>query len=64
VTGAEAPIDKLLAEAPLQIRGIQVDGDSEFESVFEAECQARGLERFVLPPKRPDLNDCVECAQS
>ncbi len=32
--------------------------------MFEDECQARGLELFVLPPKRPDLNDCVERAQS
>jgi hypothetical protein len=32
--------------------------------VFEAECQARGLELFVLPPKRPDLNGCAERAQS
>ena len=36
----------------------------EFKSVFEVECQARGLELFVLPPKRPDLNGCVERAQS
>src|ERR1700724_2374772 len=48
------------AEAPFAVRGIQVDGGAEFKSVFEAECQARGLELFVLPPKRPDLNGCVE----
>src|ERR1700724_3947979 len=52
------------AEAPFAVRGIQVDGGAEFKSVFEAECQARGLELFVLPPKRPDLNGCVERAQS
>jgi hypothetical protein len=46
------------------IRGIQVDGGAEFKSVFEAECQARGLELFVLPPKWPDLNGGVERAQS
>lgn len=63
-TSAKALLDKLLTEAPFQIRGIQVDGGSEFKSVFEAECQARGLELFVLPPKRPDLNGCVERAQS
>jgi hypothetical protein len=42
----------------------RVEGGAEFKSVFEAECQARGLELFVLPPKRPDLNGCVERAQS
>jgi hypothetical protein len=31
---------------------------------FEDERQKRGLELFVLPPKRPDLNGCVEGAQS
>ncbi len=53
-----------MREAPFPVRGIQVDGGSEFKSVFEAECQARGLEFFVLPPKSPDLNGCVERAQS
>jgi putative transposase len=63
-TSAKSLIDKLLIEAPFSIRGIQVDGGAEFKSVFEAECQTRGLELFVLPPKRPDLNGCVERAQS
>ena len=63
-TSAKALLDKLIAETPFPIRGIQVDGGAEFKSVFEAECQARGLELFVLPPKRPDLNGCVERAQS
>jgi len=61
---AKALLDKLVAEAPFVVRGIQVDGGSEFRSVFETECQARGLELCVLPPKRPDLNGCVERAQS
>ncbi|HET6376426.1 MAG TPA: integrase core domain-containing protein [Methylocella sp.] len=61
---AKSLLDKLIAEAPFVISGIQVDGGAEFKSVFEAECQARGLELFVLPPKRPDLNGCVERAQS
>ncbi len=63
-TSAKSLLDKLLIEAPFPIRGIQVDGGAEFKSVFEAECQARGLELLVLPPKRPDLNGCVERAQS
>ncbi len=61
---AKALLDKLLREAPFPIRGIQVDGGSEFKSVFEQECEKRGLELFILPPNRPDLNGCVEPAQS
>jgi transposase InsO family protein len=61
---AKGLLDKLIAEAPFVIRGIQADGGSEFTSIFETECQARGLELFVLPPKRPDLTGCVERAQS
>jgi transposase InsO family protein len=53
-----------LREAPFRLRGIQVDDGAEFKWVFEAECQARGLEPLVLPPKRRDLNGCVERAQS
>ena len=61
---AKSLLDKLLSEAPFAIRGIQVDGGGEFKSLFEKECEKRGLELFVLPPKRPDLNGCVERAQS
>ncbi len=61
-TSAKALLDKLLAEAPFQIRCIQVDGGAEFKAVFKPECQARGLELFVLPPKRPDVNGRVERA--
>jgi transposase InsO family protein len=61
---ASALLDKLIAEAPFPIRGIQVDGGSEFRAEFETLCKTRGLELFVLPPKRPDLNGCVERAQS
>jgi putative transposase len=61
---AKALLDKLVAEAPFPIRCIQVDGGSEFKAEFEDECRARQLDLFVLPPKRPDLNGCVERAQS
>jgi putative transposase len=61
---AAALIDKLIGEAPFPVRGIQVDGGSEFMAEFETACQARKLELLVLPPKRPDLNGCVERAQS
>ena len=61
---AKAMLDKLIAEAPFPVRGLQVDGGSEFRAEFETECRTRKLELFVLPPKRPDLNGCVERAQS
>lgn len=61
---ATALLDKLLAEAPFPVRGIQVDGGSEFMAEFDRTCAARGLTLFVLPPKRPQLNGAVERAQS
>jgi transposase InsO family protein len=56
-------LDKLLAAFPFTIKGIQVDGGSEFMADFEQACKAKGLVLFVLPPKRPDLNGAVERAQ-
>lgn len=60
---AAALLDKLIAEAPFAITGIQVDGGSEFRAEFEKACEARNLALFVLPPKRPQLNGHVERAQ-
>ena len=57
---AKALLDKLIAEAPFPIAGIQVDGGSEFKAAFEAACQTRELPLYVLPPKRPQLNGAVE----
>ena len=56
-------LDKLIAQAPFPVRGVQVDGGSEFRAEFEQLCRDKGLDLFVLPPKRPDLNGCVERAQ-
>ena len=53
-------LDKLIAETPFKIEGIQVDGGSEFMADFEAACAAKGLALYVLPPKRPQLNGAVE----
>jgi len=55
-------LDKLEQRMPFTIRGIQVDGGSEFESVFEEECRRRNIRLFVLPPRSPKLNGCVERA--
>jgi putative transposase len=56
-------LDKLIAEAPFEVEGIQVDGGSEFKAAFEEACRAKELDLFVLPPKRPQLNGAVERAQ-
>jgi putative transposase len=53
-------LDELLARAPFTIKAIQVDGGSEFKAEFEAACQERGIQLFVLPPRSPKLNGCVE----
>ena len=60
---ASSFIDSLLKRMPFPIRAIQVDGGSEFQDVFEEECQRRGIELFVLPPRSPKLNGHVERAQ-
>src|SRR5215203_1726956 len=60
---AAALLDKLIAEVPFRIEGIQVDGGSEFRAEFEEACRERNLCLFVLPPKRPQLNGHVERAQ-
>ena len=56
-------INVLLKRMPFPIKAIQVDGGSEFQDAFERECQKRGIELFVLPPRSPKLNGHVERAQ-
>jgi putative transposase len=60
---AAAFMDTLLERMPFPIKVIQVDGGSEFQDSFEAECQSRGIKLFVLPPRSPKLNGHVERAQ-
>jgi transposase InsO family protein len=55
-------LDKLEKCMPFPIRAVQVDGGSEFEAVFEEECRRRNIQLFVLPPRSPKLNGCVERA--
>ncbi len=55
-------LDKLERRLPFPLRAIQVDGGSEFEAVFEEECQRRNIKLFVLPPRSPKLNGHVERA--
>ena len=47
---------------PFPVKAIQVDGSSEFTSVSEEECQKRGINLSVLPPRSPKLNGAVERA--
>lgn len=53
-------LDKLQDDMPFTVKGIQVDGGSEFMAEFEAECRRRDLRLFVLPPRSPELNGGVE----
>jgi len=55
-------LDSLEARMPFSVRAIQVDGGSEFESIFEEMCRRRGIRLFVLPPRSPKLNGGVERA--
>jgi putative transposase len=55
-------IDTLQQRMPFKVKALQVDGGSEFYSDFEEECQRRDISLFVLPPKSPKLNGCVERA--
>ena len=56
-------LDKIKERMPFLIRAIQVDGGSEFEAQFEAECQRREIKLFILPPRSPELNGHVERAR-
>jgi transposase InsO family protein len=60
--GAMALLDALAARMPFAVRAIQVDNGSEFMAGFETACASRGIALFVLPPRSPKLNGCVERA--
>jgi len=62
-TTARAFLDDLQSRMPFPVKALQVDGGSEFQAVFEEACQVRGIRLFVLPPRSPKLNGCVERAQ-
>lgn len=61
-TAATLFLDTLERRLPFPLRALQVDGGSEFASVFEEACRQRGLRLFVLPPRSPKLNGRVERA--
>jgi putative transposase len=53
-------LDYLIKEMSFQISSIQVDGGSEFMKDFEKACLDKGIELFVLPPRKPKYNGTVE----
>jgi transposase InsO family protein len=61
-TTAKHFLNAMEGRTPNKIRAIQIDGGSEFQSVFEEECKRRGIKLFVLPPRSPKLNGGVERA--
>jgi len=63
-TSAARFLDKLQADMPFPVRGIQVDGGSEFMAEFETACEQRQIKLYVLPPKSPQINGAVERCNS
>ena len=59
---AKAFLAYLAKQLPFGLASIQVDGGSEFRDEFEQACEDLGVPLFVLPPKSPKLNACVERA--
>ena len=57
-----AALDAVLARMPFRVHAISVDNGSEFMAEFEAACQARGIDLFVLKPRSPKLHGTVERA--
>ena len=55
-------INSIIERMPFKVKAIQVDGGSEFQSIFEETCQQLGIRLFVLPPRSPKLNGHVERA--
>jgi putative transposase len=55
-------IQSIITRMPFPVKAIQVDGGSEFQSIFEETCQQMGIRLFVLPPRSPKLNGHVERA--
>ena len=53
-------ITSVINRMPFTVKAIQVDGGSEFQSIFEETCQHLGVRLFVLPPRSPKLNGHVE----
>lgn len=53
---------ELRRDLPFAVTSIQVDGGSEFRAEFEQACSEQNIDLFVLPPRKPKYNGCVERA--
>lgn len=60
---AKAFLEAVQDRLPFPLKAVQVDGGSEFMAEFEEACQEKNIRLFVLPPRSPKLNGCVERAQ-
>jgi len=49
-------------EFEFDIISIQIDGGSEFMAEFEDYCEKERIKLYVLPPRSPKMNGCVERA--
>jgi putative transposase len=59
---AAAFLQEIQERMPFGVRAVQVDGGSEFYAEFEQACKDKQIRLFVLPPRSPKLNGCVERA--
>lgn len=48
------------AKLPFKLISIQVDDGSEFRKDLESACEKQAMPLFVLPPRSPELNGCVD----
>ena len=55
-------LKKVKSDMPFTVKTIQVDGGSEFRDKFEIQCQKQDIGLYVLPPRSPKYNGCVERA--
>ncbi len=59
---AQRFLQAVIEDLPFPLHSVQVDGGSEFRAEFEQACQQLDIPQFVLPPRRPQFNGCVERA--
>ena len=55
-------LEYLRKQLPFDLISLQVDGGSEFRDEFEQACESLAIPLFVLPPRKPKWNGCVERA--
>jgi hypothetical protein len=61
VDGCPYDIRKVKDYVVRQVHGlVQADSGSEVQVAFEEECQRQSIKLFVLPPRSPKLDDCIE----